>query len=124
MLWPQQCAVDKKQASQWPVLSPCWISPGAVAVAGGWSGELWAQAATRARANWVMTAVLVFSEAAEKHGVTEPERGLGDLEGQDSGGPPGVDENSQTNGIADDRQSLSSADNLVCWRLCPHSCLS
>lgn len=51
-------------------------------------------------------------EASEKRGVTEHERSLGELECQDSAGPPGADEDSQTNGIADDRQSLSSADNL------------
>ncbi|XP_073861613.1 brefeldin A-inhibited guanine nucleotide-exchange protein 2 isoform X4 [Macaca fascicularis] len=51
-------------------------------------------------------------KAAEKHGLTEPERVLGELECQECAIPPGVDENSQTNGIADDRQSLSSADNL------------
>ncbi|EGV97658.1 Brefeldin A-inhibited guanine nucleotide-exchange protein 2 [Cricetulus griseus] len=51
-------------------------------------------------------------EAAEKHGLTEPERVLGALECQEYAVHPGVDENSQTNGIADDRQSLSSADNL------------
>uniref|UniRef100_A0A2I3TB07 ADP ribosylation factor guanine nucleotide exchange factor 2 n=1 Tax=Pan troglodytes TaxID=9598 RepID=A0A2I3TB07_PANTR len=39
-------------------------------------------------------------------------RVLGELECQECAIPPGVDENSQTNGIADDRQSLSSADNL------------
>nr|XP_045219025.1 brefeldin A-inhibited guanine nucleotide-exchange protein 2 isoform X4 [Macaca fascicularis] len=53
-----------------------------------------------------------IKEAAEKHGLTEPERVLGELECQECAIPPGVDENSQTNGIADDRQSLSSADNL------------
>lgn len=57
------------------------------------------------------------SEAAEKHGLTEPERVLGALECQEYAVHPGVDENSQTNGIADDRQSLSSADNLVCMSL-------
>lgn len=51
-------------------------------------------------------------EAAEKHGLPEPDRALGALECQECAVPPGVDENSQTNGIADDRQSLSSADNL------------
>ncbi|XP_008824639.1 brefeldin A-inhibited guanine nucleotide-exchange protein 2 [Nannospalax galili] len=51
-------------------------------------------------------------EAAEKHGLMEPDRILGALECQEYTVPPGVDENSQTNGIADDRQSLSSADNL------------
>lgn len=44
----------------------------------------------------------------------EPDRVLGTLESQEYAVHPGVDENSQTNGIADDRQSLSSADNLVC----------
>lgn len=57
---------------------------------------------------------LMSSEAAEKHGLTEPDRVVGALECQDYAVQPGVDENSQTNGIADDRQSLSSADNLVC----------
>lgn len=51
-------------------------------------------------------------EAAEKHGLAEPDGVLGTLECQECPVPPGVDENSQTNGIADDRQSLSSADNL------------
>nr|XP_010956931.1 brefeldin A-inhibited guanine nucleotide-exchange protein 2 isoform X3 [Camelus bactrianus] len=51
-------------------------------------------------------------EAAQKHGLTEPERVLGELECQERAVPPAADENSQTNGIADDRQSLSSADNL------------
>ncbi|KAK7803306.1 hypothetical protein U0070_009066 [Myodes glareolus] len=51
-------------------------------------------------------------EAAEKHGLMEPDRVLGTLECQEYAVHPGVDENSQTNGIADDRQSLSSADNL------------
>uniref|UniRef100_A0A8C6S0H6 ADP ribosylation factor guanine nucleotide exchange factor 2 n=1 Tax=Nannospalax galili TaxID=1026970 RepID=A0A8C6S0H6_NANGA len=46
------------------------------------------------------------------HGLMEPDRILGALECQEYTVPPGVDENSQTNGIADDRQSLSSADNL------------
>uniref|UniRef100_A0A8C5K947 ADP ribosylation factor guanine nucleotide exchange factor 2 n=1 Tax=Jaculus jaculus TaxID=51337 RepID=A0A8C5K947_JACJA len=51
-------------------------------------------------------------EAAEKHGLMEPDRVLGALECQECVVAPGVDENSQTNGIADDRQSLSSVDNL------------
>uniref|UniRef100_A0A673V8G0 ADP ribosylation factor guanine nucleotide exchange factor 2 n=1 Tax=Suricata suricatta TaxID=37032 RepID=A0A673V8G0_SURSU len=51
-------------------------------------------------------------EAAQKHGVTEPERVTGEAECQECAVPPAADENSQTNGIADDRQSLSSADNL------------
>ncbi|KAM8774819.1 brefeldin A-inhibited guanine nucleotide-exchange protein 2-like [Rhynchonycteris naso] len=53
-----------------------------------------------------------IKEAAQKRGLTEPEKALGELEGQEGEVPPAVDENSQTNGIADDRQSLSSADNL------------
>ena len=61
-----------------------------------------------------MPFVLVFEEAAQKHSLTDPERALRELEGQECAVPPAVDENSQTNGIADDRQSLSSADNLVC----------
>lgn len=61
-----------------------------------------------------MLFALVFKEAAQKHGLTEPERVLGELECQGRVVSPAVDENSQTNGIADDRQSLSSADNLVC----------
>lgn len=63
-----------------------------------------------------MIFALVFEEAAQKHSLTESERALGELEGQECAVPSAVDENSQTNGIADDRQSLSSADNLVCWR--------
>ncbi|KAK2501961.1 hypothetical protein MC885_012505 [Smutsia gigantea] len=51
-------------------------------------------------------------EAAQKHGLTEPERVLGELECRECAVTSAVDENSQTNGIADDRQSLSSADNL------------
>ncbi|OWK02935.1 ARFGEF2, partial [Cervus elaphus hippelaphus] len=51
-------------------------------------------------------------EAAQKHGLTEPERVLSELECQERAASPAADENSQTNGIADDRQSLSSADNL------------
>lgn len=64
--------------------------------------------------NLGMVFALVFSEAAQKHGLTEPERVLSELECQECAVSPAVDENSQTNGIADDRQSLSSADNLVC----------
>lgn len=59
-----------------------------------------------------MLFALVFKEAAQKHGLTEPERVLDELECQGRVVSPAVDENSQTNGIADDRQSLSSADNL------------
>nr|XP_060480336.1 brefeldin A-inhibited guanine nucleotide-exchange protein 2 [Panthera onca] len=51
-------------------------------------------------------------EAAQKHGLTEPERVPGEMESQECAVPPAADEDSQTNGIADDRQSLSSADNL------------
>ncbi|XP_014688368.2 brefeldin A-inhibited guanine nucleotide-exchange protein 2 isoform X1 [Equus asinus] len=53
-----------------------------------------------------------IKEAAQKHRLTEPERVLGELGCQECAIPPAADENSQTNGIADDRQSLSSADNL------------
>lgn len=52
-----------------------------------------------------------IKEAAQKHSLSDPGRGTGELE-QECAVPPGIDENSQTNGIADDRQSLSSADNL------------
>uniref|UniRef100_A0A8C2SDX9 SEC7 domain-containing protein n=1 Tax=Capra hircus TaxID=9925 RepID=A0A8C2SDX9_CAPHI len=55
---------------------------------------------------------VVSGSAAQKHGLTEPERVLSELECQERAAPPAADENSQTNGIADDRQSLSSADNL------------
>lgn len=51
-------------------------------------------------------------EAAEKRGLPEPDQAPGVPECQECTVPPAVDENSQTNGIADDRQSLSSADNL------------
>ncbi|GAB5569119.1 brefeldin A-inhibited guanine nucleotide-exchange protein 2 isoform X1 [Prionailurus iriomotensis] len=51
-------------------------------------------------------------EAAQKHRLTEPERVPGEMECQECAVPPAADEDSQTNGIADDRQSLSSADNL------------
>ncbi|XP_074144654.1 brefeldin A-inhibited guanine nucleotide-exchange protein 2 isoform X2 [Sminthopsis crassicaudata] len=50
-------------------------------------------------------------EATGKHGILETERVVGELENKDLSSS-GIDENSQTNGIADDRQSLSSADNL------------
>ncbi|XP_038606683.1 brefeldin A-inhibited guanine nucleotide-exchange protein 2 [Tachyglossus aculeatus] len=50
-------------------------------------------------------------EAAGKRGVAETEPFPAESETKDCT-TCGIDENSQTNGIADDRQSLSSADNL------------
>uniref|UniRef100_A0A8C4PVL8 ADP ribosylation factor guanine nucleotide exchange factor 2 n=1 Tax=Equus asinus asinus TaxID=83772 RepID=A0A8C4PVL8_EQUAS len=61
---------------------------------------------------WTVPRVASVPEAAQKHRLTEPERVLGELGCQECAIPPAADENSQTNGIADDRQSLSSADNL------------
>ncbi|XP_030876858.1 brefeldin A-inhibited guanine nucleotide-exchange protein 2-like, partial [Leptonychotes weddellii] len=79
---------------------------------------LWACVGTDDGAQEVVKEILedvvtcAVKEAAQKHGLTEPERVLGELECQECAVPPAADENSQTNGIADDRQSLSSADNL------------